>query len=182
MKNIKKIHSIISSKFSKKRKYSIKFLKKYATYKNSYYFMYEFLDKSLKEALSIKTKYVYIATNGGDFLSEKQRVKNINEYKKRKKNRYRKRKIKRLIKPILFSLSILVIILINLCGNAIVSNYKYEINTLEQQLRKEEIALDQLKVETLQNKSITNIEENAKEKLNMDYPSESQIRYIDFNN
>ena len=125
---------------------------------------------------------MYIATNGGDFLSEKQRVKNINEYKKRKKNRYRKRKIKRLIKPILFSLSILVIIIINLCGNAIVSNYKYEINTLEQQLRKEEIALDQLKVETLQNKSITNIEENAKEKLNMDYPNESQIRYIDFNN
>ena len=144
--------------------------------------MYEFLYRSLKEERYKKTKYVYITEDGGDFLDKKKRVKNINEYKKRKKNRYRKRKIKRLIKPILFSLSILVIIIINLCGNAIVSNYKYEINTLEQQLRKEEIALDQLKVETLQNKSITNIEENAKEKLNMDYPNESQIRYIDFNN
>ena len=69
-------------------------------------------------------------------MKNKARVKNINEYKKRKKNRYRKRKIKRLAKPILFSIPIFVIIIINLSGNAIMSNYKYEINTLKKELRK----------------------------------------------
>lgn len=73
----------------------------------------------------------------------------------------------------------ILIIIINLCGNAIVSNYKYEINALKKQLRKEEIALDGLKMEQIKSSSITNIEENAKEKLNMDYPNESQMRYID---
>lgn len=115
-------------------------------------------------------------------MNRKEKIKNINEYKKRRENRYRKRKIKRLAKPVLFSIPILVIIIINLCGNSIVTNYKYEINTLKKELRKKEIALDGLKMEELKNSSITNIEENAKEKLNMDYPNESQIRYIDFNN
>lgn len=112
-------------------------------------------------------------------MKKKERVKNINEYKKRKKNRYRKRKIKRAVKPILFAFPVILIIIINLCGNAIVSNYKYEINALKKQLRKEEIALDGLKMEQIKSSSITNIEENAKEKLNMDYPNESQMRYID---
>ena len=73
------------------------------------------------------------------------------------------------------------IIIINLCGNAIMSNYKYEIYTLKKELRKEEIILDELKMVQLKSSSITNIEESAKEQLNMDYPSESQVRYIDFN-
>lgn len=141
--------------------------------------MYEFLYKSLKEEGHKKNKYVYTTKDGGDFLNKKERVKNINEYKKRKKNRYRKRKIKRVVKPILLAFPVLLIIIINLCGNAIVSNYKYEINTLKKQLRKEEIVLDGLKMEQIKNSSITNIEENAKEKLNMDYPNESQMRYID---
>lgn len=143
--------------------------------------MYEFLCKSLKEARYKKTKYVYTAEDGGDFLNKKKRVKNINEYKKRKENRYRKRKIKRVVKPILFAFPVVSIIIINLCGNAIVSNYKYEINTLKKQLRKQEIVLDGLKMEQLKSSSITNIEENAKEKLNMDYPNESQMRYVDLN-
>ena len=99
-------------------------------------------------------------------MKNKARVKNINEYKKRKKNRYRKRKIKRLA----------------LSGNAIMSNYKYEINTLKKELRKEEIALDEMKIKILNDSNVTNIEENAKEKLNMDYPKDNQIRYIDLNN
>ena len=143
--------------------------------------MYEFLYRSLKEERYKITKYVYITEDRGDFLDKKKRVKNINEYKKRKKNRYRKRKIKRVVKPILFVFPMVSIIIINLCGNVIVSNYKYEINTLKKQLRKEEIALDGLKMEQLKNSSITNIEENAKEKLNMDYPNESQMRYVDLN-
>ena len=143
--------------------------------------MYEFLCKSLKEARYKKTKYVYTAEDGGDFLNKKKRVKNINEYKKRKENRYRKRKIKRVVKPILLAFPVVSIIIINLCGNAIVSNYKYEINTLKKQLRKQEIVLDGLKMEQLKSSRITNIEENAKEKLNMDYPNESQMRYVDLN-
>ena len=106
-------------------------------------------------------------------MKNKERVKNINEYKKRKKNRYRKRKIKRLAKPILFSIPIFVIIIINLSGNAIMSNYKYEINTLKKELRKEEIALDEMKIKILNDSNVTNIEENAKEKLNMDYPKDN---------
>ena len=77
--------------------------------------MYEFLYRSLKEERYKITKYVYITEDGGDFLDKKKRVKNINEYKKRKKNRYRKRKIKRVVKPILFvfpnSLQLLVFLL-----------------------------------------------------------------------
>lgn len=112
-------------------------------------------------------------------MNKKQRVKNIDEYKKRKKNRYKKRKIKRIIKRILITFTIVAVIIINLCGNAVVTNYKYKLNALEKELRKEEIALDQLKMENLQNSSITNVEQKAKDKLNMDYPNKNQTRYID---
>ena len=112
-------------------------------------------------------------------MNKKQRVKNIDEYKKRKKNRYKKRKIKRIIKRILITFTIVAVIIINLCGNAVVTNYKYKLNALEKELRKEEIALDQVKMENLQNSSITNVEQKAKDKLNMNYPKKNQTRYID---
>ena len=112
-------------------------------------------------------------------MNKKQRVKNIDEYKKRKKNRYKKRKIKRIIKRILITFTIVAVIIINICGNAVVTNYKYKLNALEKELRKEEIALDQVKMENLQNSSITNVEQKAKDKLNMDYPNKNQMRYID---
>lgn len=115
-------------------------------------------------------------------MDKKQKVKDMNEYKKRKKNRNKKRKNKKKIKFILAMFSILAITITNLCGNAVVSNLKYEINNLKQDLRKEEIALDELKMEKLKNGSITNIEDKAKEKLNMDYPKNYQIRYIDMEN
>lgn len=156
-------------------------MKKCSTYKNSYCFMYEFWDKSLEDRRYKKLNIYIWQKIEVIFLSNKDRVKNINEYKKRKENRYKKRKIKRATKPILLVFPVISIIIINLCGNAIVSNYKYEINTLEKKLRKEEIKLDELKMKQLENSSITNIEENAKEKLNMDYPNESQTRYIDLN-
>ena len=57
-----------------------------------------------------------------------------------------------------------------------------EINTLKKELRKEEIVLDEMKIKILNDSNVTNIEENAKEKLNMDYPKDNQIRYIDLNN
>ena len=112
-------------------------------------------------------------------MNKKQRVKNIDEYKKRKKNRYKKRKIKRIIKRILITFTIVAVIIINLCGNAVVTNYKYKLNALEKELRKEEIALDQVKMENLQNSSITNVEQKAKDKLDMYYPNKNQTRYID---
>lgn len=115
-------------------------------------------------------------------MKQKQKVKNLNEYKGRKKNRNRKRKYKRSIKYFLFAVPIISIIIINLCGNAIVSNYKYEINSLKKELRKKEIELDGLKIKQLEYGSITNMEKSAKEKLNMDYPNKSQIRYIDMGN
>ena len=96
-------------------------------------------------------------------MNKKQRVKNIDEYKKRKKNRYKKRKIKRIIKRILITFAIVAVIIINLCANAVVTNYKYKLNALEKELRKEEIALDQVKMENLQNSIITNVEQKAKD-------------------
>lgn len=115
-------------------------------------------------------------------MRQKQKVKNLNEYKIRKKNRNKKRKYKKTIKYFLFVAPVITIIIINLCGNAVVSNYKYEINYLKKELRKKEIALDELKIKQLEYGSITKVEEKAKEKLNMYYPNESQIRYIDMGN
>ena len=40
-----------------------------------------------------------------------------------------------------------------------------EINTLKKELRKEEIVLDEMKIKILNDSNVTNIEENAKEKL-----------------
>ncbi len=115
-------------------------------------------------------------------MKKKNKVENIREYKRRKKNRNRKRKIKKILRPILLIVPILVILIINLCGNAIVSNYKYEINNLKKSLRKEEIVLDGLKMEQLKYDNITNIEQSAKDELDMNYPTKSQIRYIDMGN
>lgn len=111
-------------------------------------------------------------------MKKKENIRDINEYKKRKKNRNKKRLNKK-IKVILLSLLCLSIIIINLCGNAIVSNLKYKIDSKERELRKEEIILDQLKMYQLKNDSMTNIEKEAREKLNMNYPEENQIRHID---
>ncbi|WP_455538510.1 hypothetical protein [Terrisporobacter sp.] len=112
-------------------------------------------------------------------MNKKERIKNINEYKKREKNRYRKRKIKKIIKTISILFAICTVLIINLCGNTIVTNYKYKLNRLEKELRKKEIALDEIKMENLKNSSITNVEQKSKEQLNMNYPNKGQIRYID---
>lgn len=114
-------------------------------------------------------------------MKKKKHIKDINEYKRRKKNSNKKRHYKK-IKTILLIASFVSIIIINLCGNAIVSNLKYKINSKKTELRKEEIALDELKIEQLKNTSVTNIEEEAKKKLNMYYPDDDQIRYIDMGN
>ena len=113
------------------------------------------------------------------------KVKNINEYKKEKKNKYKKRKNRKVKKVILrFGLIIVcfLIIIINICGYSVVGNLKYDIYYLKKELRQEEIRLDELKAKVDTNSSIREIEEKAKEELNMDYLKKNQIRYIEVEN
>lgn len=110
------------------------------------------------------------------------KVKNINEYKKEKKNKHKKRqgrKIKKVILRFGLFLVCLLIIIVNICGYSVVGNLKYDIYYLKKELRQEEIKLDGLKAKVDTNSSIREIEERAKEELNMDYPKENQIRYIE---
>ena len=113
------------------------------------------------------------------------KVKNINEYKKEKKNKHKQRQGRKLKKIILrfglFLISFLIII-VNICGHSIIGNLKYDIYYLEKELREEEIRLEGLKAKANTNSSIRDIEERAKEELNMDYPKENQIRYIKVDN
>ena len=110
------------------------------------------------------------------------KVKNINEYKKKKENKHKKRQIRKLKKCILrfglFLFSFLIII-VNICGYSIIGNLKYDIYYLEKELREEEIILGELKAKIDANTSIREIEERAKQELNMDYPKKNQIRYIE---
>lgn len=49
-------------------------------------------------------------------------------------------------------------------------------------LRKKEIVLEELKAKETEKTSIKEIELKAKELLNMDYPKDGQIKYIDVDN
>ena len=75
-----------------------------------------------------------------------------------------------------------LIIIINICGYSVVGNLKYDIYYLKKELRQEEIRLDELKAKVDTNSSIREIEEKAKEELNMDYLKKNQIRYIEVEN
>lgn len=104
----------------------------------------------------------------------------MNEYKKLKKNKNRRRKkIKKQIVSSTIVITIFSIIIINICGYATLSKLKYEIGDLEKELRQRNIALEELKALVDNNTSTQNIELEAKEKLNMDYPKNNQIRYIE---
>ena len=109
------------------------------------------------------------------------KVKNINEYKKEKKNKYKKRK-NRKVKKVILRIVCFLIIIINICGYSVVGNLKYDIYYLKKELRQEEIRLDELKAKVDTNSSIREIEEKAKEELNMDYLKKNQIRYIEVEN
>lgn len=111
-----------------------------------------------------------------------EKVKNINEYKKEKKNKHKKRQGKKVKKIILrFGLFLVCffIIIVNLCGYSVIGNLKYDIYYLKEELRDEEIKLEGLKANVDTKNSIIEIEKKAKEELNMDYPNENQIRYIE---
>ena len=100
------------------------------------------------------------------------KVKNINEYKKEKKNKYKKRK-NRKVKKVILRFGLIIV-----CFLIIIINIYY----LKKELRQEEIRLDELKAKVDTNSSIREIEEKAKEELNMDYLKKNQIRYIEVEN
>lgn len=114
-------------------------------------------------------------------MKNNKKIKNINEYRKVKKNKHKDRKQKKIKKEIvvlLFMVSVSIIV-INLCGYSKISQLKYEIHYLKKDLRQKEVILEQLKSELYAKTSTEQIEQDAKEKLNMDYPKENQINYID---
>ena len=117
-------------------------------------------------------------------MKKDNKIKDINEYKKRKKNKNKKRKRKFKLKKfqvILIFACTTSIIIGNLCGYAKVSELKYDIYYLQKDLNSKQIIIEQLNAKIYSNTSIDEIEKIAKEKLNMDYPSESQIEYITVN-
>ncbi|MBS5786579.1 MAG: hypothetical protein KIC98_01615 [Clostridioides difficile] len=114
-------------------------------------------------------------------MNRSSKVRDIDEYKSKNKNNYKKRKgnkPRRKLPKFLIFVASFVIIILNLCGYAKISEMKYDIHYLEQDLRKKEITLDELETEHKKDKSITEVENNAKETLNMDYPKKEQIEYI----
>nr|WP_312212741.1 hypothetical protein [Clostridioides sp.] len=114
-------------------------------------------------------------------INRSSKVRDIDEYKSKNKNNYKKRKgnkPRRKLPKFLIFVASFVIIILNLCGYAKISEMKYDIHYLEQDLRKKEITLDELETEHKKDKSITEVENNAKETLNMDYPKKEQIEYI----
>ncbi|HSQ88063.1 hypothetical protein [Romboutsia sp.] len=115
-------------------------------------------------------------------MKKNNKIKNINEYKKEKKNKHknkRRMKFKKRISIFLISISTLGFMIWNIGGYVIVSDLKYEIHYLKQELRKEEIRLGELKAKIDTSTTIQEIEKRAKEELNMDYPEKNQIRYIE---
>ena len=79
---------------------------------------------------------------------------------------------------------VLVIILIaaigvgNLCIYQVSSKLKYQIYYLEKDLKKQKNKLETLQVEKLGKENTNTLEEDAIEKLNMIYPTDSQKIYI----
>lgn len=114
-----------------------------------------------------------------------KKVRNLEEYKKQKKNKNKKKNRKKFFKT-LSRLGVMIcglfLIIANICGQVIISKLNYKVYYLKKELREEEIKLSELKEKNNINMSIKEIEKKAKEELNMDYPKQSQIRYIQVDN
>lgn len=118
-------------------------------------------------------------------MKKNNKINDINEYKKNKKNKYKSKykfKIKKIIFSSIFIALVFLVILGNIYGYSVISKLKYDIHYLKKELREVEISRDELKTEVYTNTSIQEIERNAKEQLNMDYPKKEQIKYIDVKN
>lgn len=115
-------------------------------------------------------------------MNKNNKVRNINEYKNEKKNKHKKKQVKKIKKSIIrfvLFLFCFLIIVVNICGYAVIGNLKYDIYYLRKEFREEEIRLNELKANIDTNTSIREIEVRVKEELNMDYPKQHQIRYIE---
>lgn len=115
-------------------------------------------------------------------MEKNNKIKDINEYKKKKKNRYRKRKfrqlIKLMIKPFCFICTFICIVWC-MYRYSEMSNIKYKIGELEQELHKKEIERDNLKLDLDLLTRSKDIEQKAKDQFGMDYTKEGQIEYIE---
>lgn len=114
-------------------------------------------------------------------MKKNSKIEDINEYKKKKKNKNKNRNKKTAFKKshvILMFACVAVVMIVNLCGYAKISELKYDIHYLKKDLRSKEVVIEQLNSNIYSNTSTREIEKMAKEKLNMDYPKESQIEYI----
>ena len=115
-------------------------------------------------------------------MKKNNKIKDMNEYKREKKNKHKNKrqiKLKKRLCIFLISISTLGIVIGNICGYTVVSELKYDIHYLKKDLRKEEIRLEEQKAKVDTSTSIQEIEKRAKEELNMDYLKDSQIRYIE---
>ena len=109
--------------------------------------------------------------------NENEKVKSFKAYKRKKKNKNKRGIFKR-------KTGVLVIILIaaigvgNLCIYQVSSKLKYQIYYLEKDLKKQKNKLETLQVEKLGKENTNTLEEDASEKLNMIYPTDSHKIYI----
>lgn len=115
-------------------------------------------------------------------MEKNNKIKDINEYKKKKKNKYKKRKFRKIlkltIKPICF-IFVFGVIVSCMYGYSEMSNKKYKIGELEKKLHQKEIERDNLRVNLDLLTRSKDIEQKAKDKFGMDYPKESQVEYIE---
>ena len=111
-------------------------------------------------------------------MEKNNKIKDINEYKKRKKNKHKIIRVKKIIFILSLSVGVFMTVIINICGYSVIGELKYSIGNLKKELRKEEIRLEEAKANADTKTSIQEIEKRAREELNMDYPTKNQIRYI----
>lgn len=105
-------------------------------------------------------------------------IKHFKEYKRKKKNRNKRGIVKR----ILITLFIFIVVIGNLSIHQESSELKYKIYYLQEDLQKKQAKLEDLSLERENNTNLKAIEKKAIEKLDMQYPKDSQKVYIDIHN
>lgn len=104
------------------------------------------------------------------YMKRNKEVIKLKSYKRNKKNINKKK--------IIFPIFILIMVLVNLSGNAILSNLNYEVLKLEKTLNEENIKLDQIKANSYKKQSVDAIKQTAEEELGMDYLTDDSVVYI----
>lgn len=118
-------------------------------------------------------------------MKRKNKIKDINEYRGKKKNIY-KRRIKKEFKigfvKVVAGLSIFCAVFGCMYVYSEVAKLKYEIGDLESELHKKTIEKENLQVDVNLLSRSRDIEKKASEELGMDYPKKNQIKYIEVPN